>query len=228
MRLHYLQHGPTEGPGLIAEWAASNQHTISGTHLYRAETPPSADSFDWLVIMGGPMNIYEYRNHPWLRGEKQLISEAINKGKTVLGVCLGAQLIADVLGAKIYQNPEIEIGWFPVRFLDERKSVHAFQEFPTELTPLHWHGDTFDLPSGAIRLAESDGCKNQAFAYGEKVIGLQFHIEVPETDLAEFIGETVPDPALYIQDRDTILSSTKNIQPIKAALRTMLDRLMEV
>jgi len=226
MRLHYLQHGPTEGPGMITEWAAEHGHAISGTHLYRGETLPALDSFDWLVIMGGPMNIYEYRNHPWLKGEKNLISEAIEGGKTVIGVCLGAQLIADVLGAKIYQNPEIEIGWFPVRFLDARKSVQAFSEFPSELTSLHWHGDTFDLPPGAIHLAESEACKHQAFAFGDKVIGLQFHIEVPEEELPAFIGDTVPEKAAYIQSREEILACTQKIQPIRAVLRTMLDRLM--
>lgn len=226
MKLHFLQHGPTEGPGMITQWALDRGHQVEGTHLYRGESLPEVNDFDWLVIMGGPMNIYEYRNHPWLRDEKRLIAEAISAQKTVLGVCLGAQLIADVLGAKIYQNPEIEIGWFPVRFLDTRNSVHAFQDFPPELTVLHWHGDTFDLPKGAIHLAKSAACKHQAFAYGDKVIGLQFHIEVPQEELASFIGETVPAPAPFIQKREEILACAEKIQPIKIALRAMLDRLV--
>ena len=227
MKLHFLQHGPTEGPGMITDWATDHGHEVIGTHLYRGEALPGVDAFDWLVIMGGPMNIYEYRNHPWLRGEKRLIADAISGGKTVLGICLGAQLIADVLGSKIYQNQEIEIGWLPVRFSDARNSVHAFKEFPAELTPLHWHGDTFDLPKGAVHLAESEGCRNQAFAFGEKVIGLQFHIEVPEGDVPSFIGDTLPPVARYIQSREEILACTKKIQPIKSALRTMLDRLIQ-
>ena len=226
MKLHFLQHGATEGPGMIAEWAIERGDKITGTHLYSGETLPGVDSFDWLVVMGGPMNIYEYRTHPWLRDEKRLIAQAIEKGKTVLGVCLGAQLIADVLGAKIYQNQELEIGWFPVRFLEAGKSVRCFEEFPEELTALHWHGDTFDLPQGAIHLAQSDACKNQAFAYGEKVIGLQFHIEVPEDDIAEFIGETLPPIAPYIQAREEIIDCAGKIQPVKLALGTMLDRLV--
>lgn len=225
MNLHVLQHGATEGPGLIADWAVDRGNIINGTHLYLGESLPEAESFDWLVIMGGPMNIYEYRTHPWLRDEKRLIAKAIEKGKTVLGVCLGAQLIADVLGAKIYQNQELEIGWFPVRFLEASKSARGFEEFPTELTVPHWHGDTFDLPRGAIHLAESEACKHQAFAYRDKVVGLQFHIEVPEEAVAEFIGETSPPAAPHIQRREEILAGAGKSQPIKIVLRTMLDRL---
>lgn len=212
---------------MITQWATERGAPIAGTHLYRGEQLPEADDFDWLVVMGGPMNIYEYRNHPWLRAEKRLIGQAIEQGKTILGVCLGAQLIADVMGAKIYQNSQLEVGWFPVRFLEAKKAVRAFKDFPEQLTALHWHGDTFDLPRGAIHLAESDGCKNQAFAVGEKIIGLQFHIEVAEEEVAEFIGETVPPAAAYIQERDEIVKQAANSQPIKPVLKGMLDRLAE-
>jgi GMP synthase (glutamine-hydrolysing) len=227
MKIHYLQHGATEGPGLIADWAIPRGNKIAGTHFYRGELLPASADFDWLVVMGGPMNVYEYRAHPWLRDEKRLIAQSIEQGKTVIGVCLGAQLIADVLGAKVYQNPEIEIGWFPVRFLDTRKSVRCFDQFPSEITALHWHGDTFDLPNGAIHLAESDACKHQAFAWGEKVVGLQFHIEVAGKDLVEFIGETLPPTAPHIQRREEILAGAEKSQPIKIVLETMLDRLAE-
>jgi GMP synthase (glutamine-hydrolysing) len=213
---------------MITQWAVEREDTISGTHLYRGEALPEAGQFDWLVVMGGPMNIYEYRNYPWLREEKRLIGQAIEQGKTVLGVCLGAQLIADVMGAKVYQNAELEVGWFPVRFLEGKNSVRAFQGFPAEVTALHWHGDTFDLPAGAIHLAESDACRNQAFAVGNKIVGLQFHIEVAEEDVAEFIGETVPPAAAHIQERDAIIQQAKKSQPIKPVLRTMLDRLAEI
>ena len=212
---------------MIADWALERGIDVTSTHLYRGESLPEVASFDWLVIMGGPMNIYEYRTYPWLREEKQLIAQAIESGKTVIGICLGAQLIADVLGAKIYQNQEMEIGWFPVRFLESRKAARGFEAFPPELTVLHWHGDTFDLPQGATRIAESDACRNQGFIYGDKVVGLQFHIEVAEKDVAEFIGETLPPKAAYIQAREEILAETAKSQPINTVLKTMLDRLAE-
>ena len=153
MRIHYLQHMGCEGLGRIANWAAERGHAVSGTHLYRGDPLPNDDAFDFLVIMGGPMNIYEYRNHPWLTAEKPFIKRAIENGKIVLGVCLGAQLIADVLGAKIHQNASFEIGWFPVRFTAARRSIPAMRDFPEELSVLHWHGDTFDLPPGTVHLA---------------------------------------------------------------------------
>jgi GMP synthase (glutamine-hydrolysing) len=226
MKIHYLQHMGCEGTGRIANWMSDRGHTVSATHLYRGESLPADDAFDFLVIMGGPMNIYEYRNHPWLPAEKQFIKRAIDSGKIVLGVCLGAQLIADVLGAKIYQNAKMEIGWFPVRFNAAKHSVPAFQNFPEELTVLHWHGDTFDLPAGAVHLAGSEACKNQAFAFGQRVIGLQFHIEMDEPDVAAFLDDILPEPVPgQIQSAAEIQAGNSHLPKIHAALYAMLDSL---
>jgi len=215
-----------EGLGRIAAWAENRGHSVSCTHLYRGDPLPPVDSFDFLVIMGGPMNIYEYRNHPWLPVEKEFIKCAIDSGKTVLGVCLGAQLIADVLGAKIYQNATQEIGWYPVKFNAAKNRIDAFQEFPDELTVLHWHGDTFNLPPGAVHLAESDACRNQAFAYGQRVIGLQFHIEMDEPDIAAFLDDILPEPIPgQIQSAEEIRHGKKHLPAIHKALFAMLDRL---
>jgi GMP synthase-like glutamine amidotransferase len=110
MKIRYLQHVPFEGPANIGEWARKKGHILTGTHLYNNEVVPSMDQFDWLIIMGGPMNIYEEKKYPWLQSEKQFIKEAIEHRKVVLGICLGAQLITDVLGGKVTSNPEGEIG----------------------------------------------------------------------------------------------------------------------
>jgi GMP synthase-like glutamine amidotransferase len=230
MDIHYFQHTPTEGLGKIRAWAQDRGHALSGTHFDRRERLPNVDEIDWLVIMGGPMNVYQYRDHPWLRDEKRCIAQAIERGKTVLGVCLGAQLIADVLGAKVHQNPEFEIGWLPVRLLDAAHTVAAFEKFPRELTPLHWHGDTFDLPPGALALAKSDGCKNQAFAVGNNLIGVQFHIEVTLEDVRVFCEDDPTDGGQrtgpFIQTREEILTAAEqNIPPTHKALETMLDAL---
>jgi len=226
MRIHYLQHMGCEGIGKIADWIREHGHSVTYTHLYRDESLPGDDTFDFLVIMGGPMNIYEYRNHPWLPAEKQFIRRAIDSGKQVLGVCLGAQLIADVLGAKIYQNPTLEIGWYPVRFNPSKKTVPAFEKFPEELSVLHWHGDTFDLPGGAVHLAESDACRNQAFAFGQRVVGLQFHIEMDEPDVAAFLDDILPEPVPgQIQSAEQIREGNRHLPEIHAALYAMLDAL---
>ena len=127
--------------------------------------------------MGGPMNVYEEQTYPWLAREKDLIKDAIDAHKIVLGICLGAQLIASVLGAAVTKNHEQEIGWFPCTLTDEGRRCPLFAQFPRRFDALHWHGDTFELPDGALLIASSEACTDQAFVYKEKVIGLQFHLE---------------------------------------------------
>ena len=131
-----------------------------------------------MIVMGGPMNIYEEKKYPWLLREKCFIEDATKTGKVVIGICLGAQIIADVLGANVYAGEHKEIGWFPIFRTKEAGESIVFRDFPSELEVFHWHGDSFDLPSGCIRLAESAACPNQAFIYDERVVGLQFHLEV--------------------------------------------------
>ena len=213
-----------EGMGKIADWIHDRGHSVSCTHLYRGDSLPSHETYDLLLIMGGPMNIYEYRNHPWLPAEKEFIKQAIQSGKKVLGICLGAQLIADVLGSKIYQNSKMEIGWYPVKFKPGKKSIPAFESFPEELTVLHWHGDTFDLPEGTVHLAESEVCMNQAFSYGDRVIGLQFHIEMDKPDVAAFLDDILPEPIPgQIQSAQQITEGNRHLPAIHTALYSMLD-----
>jgi GMP synthase-like glutamine amidotransferase len=187
LNVHCLKHVPFEGPANIAKWIGVRQHRLTTTHLYRGEALPALDHLDWIVVMGGPMNVYEYRFHPWLRGEKRFLEAAVAASKTVLGVCLGAQLLADVLGARVYQNREKEIGWWPVVFRPGGLVARLIPEAPRDLTVFHWHGDTFDLPAGATWLASSTGCDHQAFAFGERVIGLQFHLESTPASVAALI-----------------------------------------
>jgi GMP synthase (glutamine-hydrolysing) len=180
---------------------------------------------DWLVILGGGMNVYQYRLHPWLREEKQFIERAIAAKKTVLGICLGAQLIADVLGAKVYQNAEIELGWLPVKF-HSANARDLFADFPSEMSPLHWHGDTFDLPNGAVHVAESTQCINQAFVVGENIVGLQFHIEVGAVEVRDYSeGEPEWPRGKFVQTREEVIAGSARVAPIHAALHSLLRRL---
>ncbi len=187
MNIHCFQHSPSEGLGEIEPWARKKGHRVASTQWHVGETAPKLAEVDWLMVMGGPMNIYEHRTHPWLEPEKRFLAEAIRANKTILGICLGAQLIADALGGKVFQNAEVEIGWSPVRFLPEAARCKLFAGFPSELTPLHWHGDTFSLPPGATNVAESDGCTRQAFFSGDRIVGLQFHLEVGACEVARFL-----------------------------------------
>jgi GMP synthase-like glutamine amidotransferase len=152
------------------------------TRLDRDEALPAPGAFDLLAIMGGPMNIYEDAKYPWLTREKRFIESTLDSDVRVLGVCLGAQLIADVLGGTVTRNAHKEIGWFPVRF--EAAPPPPFpNDWPGEFTAFHWHGDTFAIPPGATRLGGSEACANQAFVYGGRIVGLQFHIDYLERSI---------------------------------------------
>jgi GMP synthase (glutamine-hydrolysing) len=182
MKIQVLQHVLFEGPGHIENWVHSKNFQMTKTCLWKNEVMPGLDTFEWLVIMGGPMNVDEEEKYPWLADEKRLIRQSVEAGKVVLGICLGAQLIADTLGAKIYPNKQKEIGWFSIELTPESRNSRILQGLPELLTVFHWHGDTFDIPPGAVRLAGNNVCINQAFSYGRRVLGLQFHLEsTPET-----------------------------------------------
>lgn len=222
MKLHYLQHVPFEGLGIIKEWAVSQSAKISVSQLFNNDPVPSLDSFDWLIVMGGPMGIYDHDEYPWLVEEKQLIKAAIDAGKTVIGICLGAQLIADVLGTKVYPGPQKEIGWFPIQ-----RATDAPEIIPEELVAFHWHGDTFDLPEGAIHLASSAACRNQGFIYNKRVIGLQFHLETTPESMEALIencgNELVDTPT--IQTTEQMRAGLPNIGKINTAMKDLLDQL---
>jgi GMP synthase-like glutamine amidotransferase len=187
MNISVFQHAGFEGPGEIATWAADRGHKVRVHHLYRCDPLPALDDFDLLVVMGGEMNIYQYRDWPWLRPESAFIKCALENGKRVVGICLGAQFIASALGAQVVQNGEIELGWFPITWTKEAQG--AFPGLPAVSSVLHWHGDTFGLPAGAVRLASSEGCPEQVFLIPGKCLALQFHLEV-DPDLVKQFAES--------------------------------------
>jgi len=164
MRIAALQHVPFEHPGLIANWARRRGHALAVTRLDLGESLP--EEFDALVVMGGPMSVHDEAEYSFLPPEKALVAAAIGAGKPVLGVCLGAQMLAEVLGGRVFPNRVKEVGWAPVE-----GELFGLQ------TVFHWHGETFDLPPGARLLASSLACPNQAFAAGP-ALGLQFHLEM--------------------------------------------------
>jgi len=225
MRIHYLQHVPFEDAANIEVWARRQGHAIRATRLDRDESFPPLVAFDWLVIMGGPMNIYEHDRFPWLEREKKFIAESINAGKLVLGVCLGAQLVADVLGGQVTRNAQKEIGWFPVWLSSEARQSPIFQTLPQRFLAFHWHGDTFSIPPGARRMAESQACANQAFQYGDRVIGLQFHLDYSLASIEKMIAhcgdELVEAP--FIQPSPDSLLNAAHVQAIEDLLYRFLD-----
>ncbi|MDN5870724.1 MAG: type 1 glutamine amidotransferase [Nitrococcus sp.] len=180
---------------------------ITDTRFFESTRLPDLDDIDFLLILGGPMSANDEHEFPWLVQEKQFIRSAIETGKPALGVCLGAQLIASALGARVFPNHCKEIGWFPVHAVPIDDPVYF--RFPALMEPFHWHGETFDLPAGAVRLAQSDACTNQAFQLGKHVIGLQFHLETTPQTARKLVDNCRAElsRAKYVQSETAILKA---------------------
>lgn len=224
MRIACLQHVPFESPGYIRTWCAARGHDLVMTRMFAREPVPSPSDVEALIVMGGPMGVHDDAQHPWMQGEKHLIAAALAAGKRVFGVCLGAQMIAGVSGARVYRNRFQEIGWFA---LDSTPAGVA-RGLPHTFTAFHWHGDTFHVPEGAVNLARTAACENQMFALGENVIGIQFHLEVTPEDVAAMCedagGELAEGP--YVQTAAQMKDSSWDYTSSHRLLGGMLDRWM--
>lgn len=184
MRLHILQHVAFESPGSIADWAQANNAVVTSTRFFESPQLPSVADVDFLVVLGGPMSVNDEQQLPWLKAEKRFVRTAVENEVPVLGVCLGAQLVANSLGARVYPNALKEIGWFDVLRV---AATPAQFEFPDRAEVMHWHGETFALPTGAVQLARSVACENQAFQLAKHVIGLQFHLEMTALNMRSMV-----------------------------------------
>jgi len=204
MHIHFIQHVPFECPGSIISWAAKNNYSISFTKIFEMAEFPSIASLDILVIMGGPMGVYEEDKYAWLKKEKLFIIEAIKENKKVLGICLGSQLVAEALGAKVFPHTIKEIGWWPVQKINDHLLT---MDLRATFTSFHWHGDTFDLPPGATQLFRTQACEQQGFIYNNRVAGLQFHMEIEENLLEGMIENEKEElvKAKYVQTEEEII-----------------------
>ena len=207
MRAHYFQHVPFEGLGSIGPWLKTAGYEVTKTRFFKSAALPDINEIDLLVVMGGPMSVNDENAFSWLAQEKRFIHDFITKGKPVLGICLGAQLVASAMGAVVYRNTVKEIGWFPIQGVSTTGSSNF--SFPSSLEVFHWHGETFDLPAGATLLARSEGCENQAFQLGRSVIGLQFHLETTPESIREIVSNCRDElvSSQYIQTQEEILSA---------------------
>jgi len=215
VRLHFIRHVPYENPAYIETWAIEQGFQITRTAFDLNEPFPFMNDFDWLVVMGGPMSVGDDTLYPWLVPEKEFIKAAIDNGKVVVGICLGTQLIAHVLGSSISKNPEKEIGWFPVHLHDPARKHPFLKGIPNTFIPFHWHGDTFSIPQGALPLGSSDACMNQGFIKN-RIIGLQFHFEITDKSISELIdnGKSELVDAPYIQTSQVMVSEGQRYIPV--------------
>lgn len=209
MEDHFLRHGDT----------------LTVTRFFDGGMPPSASDLDWLVVMGGPMGVYDRQEYPWLEAEMDCIRAVIDREKAVLGICLGAQLIAAVLGASVKKNPYREIGWFPISTDPVLEQTSLRGVFPESFAAFHWHGDTFDIPEGCIPLGSSEACRNQGFVRGNRVVTLQFHLETTEQsarDLIAHAGNEL-DGSRFVQAGRDMLEEPRRFGQINRLMSALLE-----
>jgi GMP synthase-like glutamine amidotransferase len=203
MRVQVLQHVEFERLGSIEAWLSERGATVRTARFFQDDAAPPTHPADLVIALGGPMSVNDEEAHPWLAAEKAYLRAVIAQGAAVLGICLGAQLIAAALGSRVYPAGVKEIGWFPVEAVPAPSE--AFR-FPARAPVFHWHGETFDLPPGAVHLARSPACVHQAFQIGRKVMGLQFHLETtPES--ADLMIRHCRDelvPGEFVQTEDAL------------------------
>jgi GMP synthase (glutamine-hydrolysing) len=211
-RILVFQHVAAEPLGTLNALMRKRGHPLRFVNFERnPQAQPSVDHYQGLVVLGGPMNVQDLPQRPHLRTELQVIERALEQDKPVLGICLGAQLLAHVLGAPVGKHAQSEIGWYRLRLTDAGRGDPVLSPLGVETSVFQWHSCSFAMPAGAVHLAETDTCQNQAFRYGEKAYGLQFHLEASanliERWLAtpEYAAELLPaqstDPAEVIRQR---------------------------
>lgn len=221
MNVHILQHVSFEGIGSIDKWLNQRNANVSYTRFYESTDLPALPEIDLIIIMGGPMSVHDELECPWLVEEKKFLREAIKAGIPMLGICLGAQLLASALGAEVYKCSQKEIGWF-----DIAKVPNTGFQFPDTITVFHWHGETFTLPEGAVQLARSAACEQQAFQYGKNIIGLQFHLETTQETIVLMVEncheELVAD--IFIQPESVVQSvKVENYEKINNLMSCILN-----
>lgn len=204
-RMHVIQHVPFEGPAAILDWAIERQCSVTYTRQWLGESLPSLSDFDFLVVMGGPMGVHDTQEFAWMTGEISFVGQSLQANKAVFGVCLGAQVMSTALGGLVTKNIHKEVGYFPVHRIENSSPWKEL--FPQSFSPLHWHGETFSLPAQSLLLGSSEGCVHQAFAWGERAVGVQYHMETTISSLEALILNAAEDllpSGIYIQSEAQI------------------------
>jgi GMP synthase-like glutamine amidotransferase len=225
MKIAALFHVSFEKLGLIEDWILEKGYSLNEYHLYNDPRLPRIHEFDMLIVMGGPMSVNDEKSFPWLVSEKELIRSCRESEKPVLGICLGAQLIASAVGSRVFPGRHTEIGWFPVEFNQSEEVRRLFPALPVKTTVFHWHGDTFDLPKDALLLGSSEITPVQAFISYKKLLALQFHLEIKPENISLMINHSGEDlvSSRYIQDAGELSAGLTNLSENKALLEIFLN-----
>ncbi len=229
MRLHLFEHDPTGYSNTnITIWAERKGHQITQTYVCNNETMPSADDFDWLMVMGGSPSIWEEKLNPWLSQEKDFIAETLDNRKVIFGVCFGAQLLAEALGGKGFPNDQKEIGWYEVTLTPEGQNSFLIKNIPKRFMTFHWHSDHFSLPPGCTRLACNSPTANQAFI-SEKypIAGVQFHPEYTREMVRYFAHEEGDKwkKDHFVAGKEAVLAQTEQIPDTYWLMNALLDNM---
>ena len=219
-----FQHVPYEILGTFDPLIREHAVRIRYVNFARGKSHRKIDvrSYHALIVLGGPMGVYESAEYPHLLEEVSLIKEALREGLSIFGICLGSQLLAHALGAAVYPHTQREIGWYKIRPTEEAETDPLFSHFKGSEMLFQWHQDTFDLPEGAIRLATGEGCLNQAFRYGDRAYGLQFHLEVDKPLIERWL--TLPDYRPHLESLDRKLP----VEGIRKETTLYLERVLEL
>ena len=226
MKINLIQHVPFEKPGTIELWARDRRHEIAVIRLFEKARLPELEKEALLVVLGGPMSVNDEQLYPWLAEEKALLKEALRIGKAILGICLGAQLLAGAAGAKVFPNDEKEIGWFEVSITEAGRKSPYFQVEQEAFTAFHWHGETFNCPPGALILAETPACRAQAFSLGN-ALGLQFHLETDPENIELLLKYCAADltRGKWVQQAEEIRRGAWRCETLRPMMFRMLDLL---
>lgn len=229
MRLHLLEHESEDYSGSnLRKWAGEKGWPVSMTNVHLNEACPDFKDYDWLGVMGGYQHAWEEDKHPWLKPEKKYLAEAIRQGKTVLGLCFGAQLLAEVLGGRVFAAEHKEIGWHQVALTPEGSESLLFQNIPREFPAFHWHSDHYTLPPGCRGLARSRATPYQAFILeGKPVLGLQFHPEYTREIIMTLTGRYGQDwqKDKYVQISAEVKSRTEQLPDNYWLMKALLDNM---
>lgn len=230
MKVHFLQHVSFEGPAYLGDLFRETGVEYSISRVYNNDPLPNVEDADLLVILGGPMGVGDEEEYSWLKEEKRCIRSFIDAGKKLLGICLGAQLIAEALGASVYKNENKEIGWFPVYKVQGSGECCISDLIPLEFQTFHWHGDTFDIPENSVHILSSKGCRNQAFVSDDRIFAFQFHLETNQDSAAKLVknGTNELKPDFFVQSEQEILGGVDNYTEMHALLDQIMERIREI